>query len=305
MSTRTLPEPLAFAGMALLMLLSDVIALLLVSPVQNAGILAFDNPDTLWNIIVFLFVMLVVTAILLILIKYKAQKIISLILALCIAAVIFYIALSLLGPILPVITAYLISALVGIGMIVLLWVYPEWYIINIVGIITSAGCAVIFGVSLSPLPVIVLLILLIIYDFISVNHTKHMLTLADGVMKQKIPIMFLIPKTRHYSYRKTGMDITADKSERSAYMIGMGDMIMPGILAISAQVFVSGMTIFGISLPAIGTIVGSVIGLILLSIPMRSGKAQAGLPLINSCAIIGFLLCCLISGSWDWVAIGF
>ena len=305
MSSRTIPEPLAYAGMALLMLLADVIALLLIGPVQNAGIVAFDDPDTLWNIIIFLFAMLVATAVLLLLIKYKAQMIISIILALCLAAVIFYVALSLLGPVLPVVSAYLLSALIGIGMIVVLWLYPEWYIINIVGLIASAGCAVIFGASLSPLPVIVLLILLIVYDYISVYRTKHMLTLADGVMKQKMPVMFLIPKSRHYSYRKSGLDISADKEERSAYMIGMGDMIMPGILAISAQVFVSGITVCGISLAAIGAIAGSIVGLILLSIPMRSGKAQAGLPLINTCAIIGFLLCCLISGSWDWVTIGF
>jgi len=305
MSQKTIPEPLAFTFMALLMLAADILALLLIEPVKNAGIIAFNDPDTLWNVIIFLFILLVVTVILLILIKHKAQIVITIILAICLAAVIFYVTLALFTPILAGAPLYIISAFIGIGIIILLWLYPEWYIINIVGIIASAGCAAIFGVSLSPLPVILLLILMIIYDYIAVRRTKHMLKLADGVMNQKIPIMFLIPKSRHYSYRKSENNVYGEKSERSAYMIGMGDMIMPAILAISAQVFVSGTTILGLSLPAIGTIVGSIIGLLLLQIPMKSGKAQPGLPFINTFAIIGFLLCCLITVSWDWVAIAF
>lgn len=305
MSSRNLPESLAFIFMALLMLAADVIALLLVEPVKNAGILAFDNPDTLWNIVIFIVILLVTTVILLLLIKHNAQKVISILLALCLAAVIFYVALALLSPVIAGVPLYLLSAVIGIGIILLLWLYPEWYIINIVGIIASAGCAVIFGVSLSPLPVIILLFLMVIYDYIAVHRTKHMLKLADGVMNQKIPIMFLVPKTRHYSFRKSELNVYGEKSERSAYMIGLGDMIMPGILAISAQVFTSGIMIFGVSLTAIGTILGSIVGLLLLRIPMKSGKAQPGLPFINTFAIIGFLICCLISGSWDWVTFAF
>jgi len=305
MSTKTIPEGLAFIFMALLMLVSDIVALLLINPVKEAGIAVFDNPDTLWNVIIFLFVLLVTTAVLLLLIKHKAQKIISIILAVCLAAVIFYVALAILSPLLPIVGAYIVAAIIGIGIIALLWIYPEWYIINIVGIIASAGCAVIFGVSLSPLPVILLLILMVVYDYIAVHRTKHMLKLADGVMNQKIPIMFLVPKTAHYSYRNSSFNVSGDKSERSAYMIGMGDMIMPGILAISAQVFASGVSVFGLSLPALGTILGSIIGLLLLYIPMKSGKAQPGLPFINTFAILGFLICCVISGSWDWIAVAF
>ena len=52
----------------------------------------------------------------------------------------------------------------------------------------------IFGVSLGTVPVILLLVILAVYDAISVYKTKHMITLAEGVIDLKTPILFVIPK---------------------------------------------------------------------------------------------------------------
>lgn len=290
----------AYGGMVLLMFIAEAAALLLTGPALSAGILTFDNLDSLWNVALFIFLMLLFTAVLLLLIRKKAQKIISIIIALCLLLCIFYVAFALLMliPDIPKAAAYVFSGVIGAAGILLLWKFPEWYVIDIIGIVICAGCASIFGISLSPLLVIVLL-LLIVYDFVSVKYSKHMLTLADGVMKQKMPIMLLVPKTKGYSYRKSGYSVAKKREERSAYMMGMGDIIMPAILVISAQVFASGMEVLGISLPAFGALIGSLIGVILLSIPMKSGKPQPGLPIINVCTIAGFLICCVIAGSWD------
>ena len=297
-------EKAAYAGMILLLIAANIFAVLLINPMQNAGLFAFEDPESIGNVIYFLFLMLVVTAILLLLIRKKARFLISAIIALSLASVIFYVSLALLYPFVPVVAAYIISAVIGIGAILLLKFYPEWFIINIVGLITASGCAAIFGISLTPLPVIFLLILLIIYDYVAVHKTKHMLTLADGVMQQKMPIMFLVPKKLKYSYKRDGLVIHDKKEERSAYMLGLGDVIFPGILTVSAQVYAGSLTVLGITLPALGALLGSAIGLILLSLPMRSGKPQPGLPLINGCAILGFVICCAVSGSWDWLMAG-
>lgn len=299
------PIKQGYLGMIFIMIIANIMALLLVSPMQNANLFAFEDPNSMLNIVFFLFLMLVFTAILLLLIKKKAHVIISVILALSIGSVIFYVVRALLHGLIPELAAYAIGIAVGIAGILLLVYYQEWYVINIIGIIASAGCATIFGISVSPLPVIVLLVLLIVYDYISVNKTKHMLTLGDGVLKQKIPIMFIVPKTANYSYRKNKFSMRDPKEERSAYILGMGDVILPSILVISAQVFAAGVCVFGVALPAIGAFAGSVIGLGLLTIPLSSGKPQPGLPIINTCAIVGFLICCLITGSWDWAFAGF
>ena len=304
MKERKFPVSLAYAGMILLMAATNVFALLLINPMQNAGLFAFEDPESIVNVVYFLFLMLVVTAVMLILIRKKIRVIISVILAISLAMVIYYVAFALLSPFIPNIAAHITGAVIGIGGILLLKFYPEWFVIDAVGLITSAGCAAIFGISLSPLPVVVLLVLLVVYDYVAVHKTKHMLTLADGVMQQKMPIMFLVPKKLKYSYAREGFAIQDKKEERGAYMLGLGDVIFPGVLVVSAQVFCDGLNVFGLALPSLGALAGAVLGMILLAIPMRSGKPQPGLPLINGCAIVGFIICCAVSGSWGWIAAG-
>ncbi len=306
MSKLTLHSAASYAGLIIMMIAISLLAVLLIKPITEVGLGAFEDPDSILNAFAFIFIMLVFTALLLILIKKKAQKVISVIIALCLASVIYYVVIALLYQFELGILADVIGVLCGIGVIFLLWMYPEWYIIDIAGIIISAGCAVIFGVSLSIIPVLILLILLMVYDFIAVKRSKHMLTLADGVLRQKMPIMLLMPKTKGYSYRKNGFDIQKPGRERGAYMIGMGDMIMPTILVVSAQVYAGGegvMSVLGLSLPALGAIIGGIAGFMILMVPVNTGKPQPGLPLINGCAILGFLICCVITGAWGWLVL--
>ncbi len=173
----------------------------------------------------------------------------------------------------------------------LLYKYPEWYVIDALGVLIGAGVASIFGVSLDILPVLLLLILLAAYDAIAVYKTKHMITLAEGVIDMKTPILFVIPKRRDYSFIKEGIGKLADGGERAAFIIGMGDMIMPSMLVVSANVFIlDGWRLFGfVNLPALGAIIGSLAGLAVLLYFVNSGKAQAGLPPLNGGTIIGFL----------------
>lgn len=306
MSEFSIRSLVPYSGMLLLMLATGILSLLLIYPVTQAGLGAFEDPDSIANPFVFLFIMLVFTALLLLLIKWKAQGIISVIIGICLAQVIYYVVSSLIFSYIPALPASVLGVVAAAVVILLLWYRPEWYVINISGILISVGCAVIFGISLSIIPVLVLLILLIVYDAVSVNRTKHMLTLADGVLRQKMPIMFIIPKTRGYSYRNSGFSVQDKKEERSAYMIGMGDMIMPAILVVSAQVYAGGvgvLSVAGVALPALGAMIGGIIGLCSLMIPLNSGKPQPGLPYINGGAIVGFLICCLVTGSWAWVGV--
>ena len=132
---------------------------------------------------------------------------------------------------------------------------------------------------LTSVPVILLLVLLAVYDAISVYKTKHMITLAEGVIDLKTPILFVIPKKRDYSFIKEGIGKLADGGERSAFIIGMGDMIMPSMLVVSANVFSGRGKIFRAHQPpALGAIIGSVAGLAVLLHFVMSGRPQAGLP---------------------------
>ena len=49
-----------------------------------------------------------------------------------------------------------------------LYRYPEWYVVDLVGVCIAGGVSALLGISLTVIPVIVLLVLLAIYDAISV-----------------------------------------------------------------------------------------------------------------------------------------
>jgi presenilin-like A22 family membrane protease len=136
-----------------------------------------------------------------------------------------------------------------------------------------------------------------------------MITLAEGVLSEKAPILFVIPKRADYSFIKEGITIgdreggegkEEEKKERGAFIIGMGDYIMPTILVVSAYVFLE-VPGWPVSPPAVGAAIGSLAGLAFLLRAVGKGKPQAGLPPLNAGTIAGFLIGCAVSGAWSWV----
>jgi presenilin-like A22 family membrane protease len=189
-------------------------------------------------------------------------------------------------------SSIIISIFLAIGLIIILYKYPEWYIIDLAGIIIGAGAITIFGISLGILLVIILLICLSIYDAISVYKTKHMIDLADTVMDLKLPVLLVVPKIRKYSLireTKRLKEQLDEKSERDAFFMGLGDVVMPGILVVSAYNNLSN------PLPiALSVIIGTLIGFVFLMNYVIKGKPQAGLPFLCGGAILGFIISSII-----------
>jgi presenilin-like A22 family membrane protease len=280
-----------FLVMPLLLLAVEIGSVLISLPVQAAGITAFEDPASLANPFIFIAILLVFTGFLLLLIKYGRKEWIAAIIAISIFLTFVYIFAALVYVVTaePNLMLFLIVTL-SLLATVTLYKYPEWYVIDGLGILIAAGVAAIFGSSLEYYLVVLLLILLAIYDAISVYKTKHMITLAEGVIDLKTPILFVIPKKRNYSFIRDGIGKLDDGGERAAFIIGMGDLIMPSILVVSANVFLQGWRFAGIiNLPALGAIIGSLAGLAVLLHFVSSGKPQAGLPPLNGGTILGFL----------------
>ncbi|HZK30625.1 MAG TPA: presenilin family intramembrane aspartyl protease PSH [Methanoregula sp.] len=282
---------LPFMVMPLLLLAVEIGSILISLPVQAAGITAFEDPTSIANPFIFIAILLVFTGFLLLLIKYDLKKVIAAIIGLSIFLTFGYIFAALVPVVLGNTDLAMIAVLIlSVLATSLLYIYPEWYVIDSLGILIGAGVASIFGVSLDILPVVLLLILLAVYDAISVYKTKHMITLAEGVIDLKTPILFVVPKRRDYSFIRDGIGKLDDGGERAAFIIGMGDLIMPSILVVSANVFLKGWRFGGIiNLPALGAIIGSLAGLSVLLYFVSSGKPQAGLPPLNGGTILGFL----------------
>jgi presenilin-like A22 family membrane protease len=142
---------------------------------------------------------------------------------------------------------------------------------------------------------LILLVVLAVYDAISVYKTKHMVTLAEGVIDIKAPLLFVVPKRGGYSFRKEQM--LSSENGRGAFFLGLGDAIIPTVLVISANWSLQAPVLLGLGLnaPALGAMLGTYIGFAALMTTSRD-KPQAGLPFLNGGTVLGFLAGCVLSG---------
>lgn len=298
---------------ALVMLLF-IVAVQLLALAVTPAIFASDNrvfadPASTSNPFVYMLLILAFTALLLLAIKKKKSWIVNGFIQISIATSIYYLMVAFVSP--------LQALLPTVAGLLLLRYYPEWYVIDIFGIAVCAGISSLFGVSMTILPALLLLIILAVYDALSVYKTRHMVSLAEGVIKIKAPLLFVVPRSRSYSFRKDtapastseirdqpksnpnvdgGTDsVNQTGSKRGAFFLGLGDAIIPTILVISANTSLPAGGFLGINFPTIGAMLGTYLGFLALMTTSRD-KPQAGLPFLNFGVILGFLAGCAVAG---------
>jgi len=255
-------------------MLTVILALAASPDYKEAGMQAFSDPEDIMNSIYYFAIILVFTAFILIVAKFK-QSLIQWLMYLLIFVSMYYVLYPFLG---------VLSAVLSIILILLLIKKPNWLVIDVTALLLAAGVTSIFGISLSPLPVIVLLLALAIYDFISVYKTGHMVDLADSITKMKLPMLFVIPFSRSFQLKNL------EESKDKAVFMGVGDVVIPNILVVSAQVFTDSPSVGFIKLSALLTLVGGIIGLFLLIYTVeRKEGAHPGLPFLNTGVIAGYL----------------
>lgn len=264
------------------------IALLIIKPFESAGMQAFPDTSDPFNLVIFFSIIIAMTVLILIIAKYFWKQLIKFIILGAVGYTSFYVFLPLLALFLsgwwPLIASITLASLLTL----VLFKYPEWYVIDLCGVIIGAGAIAIFGISLDISLVIILLVVLAVYDAISVYKTKHMIDLADTVMDLKLPVLLVIPKIRKYSLIKETKSLKEkikDDDEREAFFMGLGDIVMPGILVASTYHNITDG--FFVTL---GVILGTLIGFIVLMSFVIKGKPQAGLPLLCGGAICGYLI---------------
>jgi presenilin-like A22 family membrane protease len=267
-----------------------LLSMLIMKPFEEGNMGAFENPNDPTNLIVFFVIMLAVTVTILLIAKFWKKQFIQVIILGSIAYTSFFVFYPLLSFVVPYATLSSFLSIIAAAILVLALIkYPEWYIINLCGIIVGVGAIGLFGISLSIFLVIVLLIGLSIYDAISVYKTKHMIDLADAVMDLKLPVMLVVPKTWQYSLLKETKGLKEkieEKEEREAFFMGLGDIVMPGILVASSFYNIpdNGFLI------ALSVMIGTLLGFAVLMSVVIKGKPQAGLPYLCSGAILGYVI---------------
>jgi presenilin-like A22 family membrane protease len=260
----------------------------------------FEDPNDPLIPIYYILAIVLFTLGILYIIKKRRENVVRIVflgaVAYTIFFVIFMIASGFVGGVLPLLLSVALTAFVTYYLVR----NPEWYVIDSAGVLMSIGIIGIFGISLGILPVFVLLIVLAVYDAVSVYGTKHMVALADGVTKMRLPILLVIPKKRGYSYlsQKPLQEQLDEGGEREAMFMGLGDIIIPGVLITSAFYWLptgdSGGMLTDNLLVALGTLAGAVLGFALLMRYVLRGNPQAGLPLLNGGAIAGYIVTYLL-----------
>jgi len=282
-------DAFAFFLMAALLLVTDGLALLVTKPFAEVGIVAFENPDDPLGLVYFFSMLVVLTVMILLISKFWKRQVVQGIVLGAVGLFLFSVVYAFLTGVVPELWSLGLSAAVTALVLVLLVRYPEWYVIDACGVLMGLATIAVFGISLSISLVIVLLIVMAIYDAVSVYGTKHMIDLVDTVLDLKLPVILVIPKSRKYSLLKETKSLKRkleEQEEREASFMGLGDVVFPGTLVVSTfhNLSSNGLLI------AVSVMLGTIFGFAVLAMSLMKGKPQAGLPYLCGGAILGYVV---------------
>jgi presenilin-like A22 family membrane protease len=194
-----------------------------------------------------------------------------------------------------------LAAIVAVSIFIALLIEPQWYIVDTAGFLAAGSLIALLGISFGILPTFILLGALAIYDAIAVYKTKHMISLADVVTDLKLPILMVMPSGPGYDYTRAPTLNEQRKKpteEREAMFMGLGDVVIPGILVVSAFVWLpSAPHLLGVGANlwvALSALAGSLVGYAVLMRLVARGNPQAGLPFLNGGVLSGYIIAYLL-----------
>lgn len=294
------------------------------------NVVLFQDPGDVGNVGVFAVVVLVFTGLLLLAFRYANMTHVRAVLAVYVGMLggTGFVVVTGVGEVAEA-GSYLaglpttpIPIAVGLLTGVVLFVYPEWHVNNVAAVLFGAIAIPMLGLGFGPFPIVVLLVVWAAYDAYSVYVSGHMKELAAGVGDLKLPFVFVVPHSLSYSMVEDGlgMDLSADDdsvdegpaAETEAtdegtgaagpgvQLLGLGDAIIPGMLAVSAGEFLDAptiVTVLNANLPAVGAVVGGFVGMAALLVLLhRFEGAHAGLPPLNAGVLAGYLVGAVAAG---------
>jgi presenilin-like A22 family membrane protease len=155
---------------------------------------------------------------------------------------------------------------------------------NIAAITSGSGVGALLGASLGVLPAVVFMLILSVYDFVSVFITKHMVTMAKALTER--PTSFTVaapPNLKALTY--TGFKKSRRKTKKiHVFQLGVGDMVIPLMFSVSV------LNKFSI-INSLAAIIGSTLALLgLIYFMSKKPRPLPALPFITFGAFAGFLL---------------
>lgn len=155
---------------------------------------------------------------------------------------------------------------------------------NLAVIFSVAGAGAFIGASFGILPVLIFVLILSVYDFVSVFVTKHMVYMAKAIVETNSAFTVSIP----YKFKKPVTFVSNGKKVKKGFhvfQLGAGDILIPLMFSVSV---LSVYTIFHSILTIVGSLVA--LGLLLYFASKKPGRALPALPVISAGMIIGFII---------------
>lgn len=248
---------------------------------------AFEDPDNISNSFLLFVYIIVTTVAILLLVKFWKPS-----LRVLEALVIFvpsWITFEFTIPILIPIGNWVFSLGFFLAIALTAWkvLKPTILSQDVAAMIAGAGAGALLGASFGIVPSLVFLVLLCVYDFISVFVTKHMITLARELTKR--PMAFTIASPHKFKKAKYFGPKGRKKRKRiHVFQLGVGDIVIPLMFSIS---LLRSFTIVSSLL----TIAGSTIALLILIYHMsKHPRPLPALPFITVGTLAGFVISMLV-----------
>ena len=336
-------ERLPYLGIVALYTATVLGGLALTDEMRALGLVMFEDPGNVGNVGVFAVYVLAATGVMVLAFRHEVGDVLVRAFLLGSAGILTaaaFVAVTGIGTVasdgaavgLPTSP---VSGAVALGTAALLWVYPEWWVNDAAAVVFGAAAIPMLGLGFGPLPVVVLLVLWAGYYSYAVYVSGHMQELAAGLGGLRAPIVFVVPHSLSYSLREEGLDLAGEDDEpdedeysedsgagdeaeptdgegsdgrHGVALLGLGDALIPGMLAVSAGAFLDAPVVvpaLDANLPALGALVGGLVGMGgLLYLVHRVDGAHAGLPPLNAGVLAGYLVGAAAAGLPITAALG-
>ena len=172
----------------------------------------------------------------------------------------------------------------------LVWLFkPKVWLHNLLLLIALMSVGLVFGYLLSPWTAMLFLLIISVYDAVSVR-LGHMMWMANKLSESNVLPAFIFPRINQHwnlNLKNTGFKrLLVETTEKEFSILGGGDIGFPLLLAVSVY-FNYGYA--GAIVVAVFSVVG-LIGAYLVQAFLLKGKPTPALPTIAVASLIGFLI---------------
>jgi presenilin-like A22 family membrane protease len=267
----------SFVLTLIFLLATQIVAVIVAPSFLELGFSAFEDPDVSTNVLALFLIFPIALVIMVLLLRRNRKRTINALLLFAIFLAMtstFYVLLEPLGAVVSV----CVSPILSTALVYFMTKKKNWLIADACGFVLAVGVTAMLGISLTPELMAVLLIVLAAYDAVSVYVTKHMVSMAEGVIDLSLPVILVFPESRDFKVENRDPE-----GEPTAFFLGLGDIVLPSSYVVSLSTF---------SDPRIALFAaaGTIVGAVALLIATMKTRANAGLPFLCSFAIVFSLI---------------